>query len=56
MCWFEQGEDRGAEERRREQMKITERDLRTQKEDNERKQMLEKHRGGETSTSTLTMS
>lgn len=39
-----EGEDRGAEERRREQMKITERDLRTQKEDNERKQMLEKHR------------
>ncbi|XP_010782713.1 RIB43A-like with coiled-coils protein 1 [Notothenia coriiceps] len=39
-----QGEDIGEEQRRREQMKKTDRDLRTQKEDNERKHVGEKQR------------
>ncbi|XP_037334519.2 RIB43A-like with coiled-coils protein 1 [Pungitius pungitius] len=38
-----QGEGIGEEQRRREQMKMTERDLRTQKEDNERRLLGEKH-------------
>ncbi|XP_075947075.1 RIB43A-like with coiled-coils protein 1 [Anarhichas minor] len=39
-----QGEDIGEEQRRREQMKKTERDLRAQKEDNERRLLGDKHR------------
>ncbi|XP_072306076.1 RIB43A-like with coiled-coils protein 1 [Eucyclogobius newberryi] len=39
-----EGEDQGAEVRRKEQMKITERNLRTQKEDNERRRMAEQHK------------
>ncbi|XP_071332277.1 RIB43A-like with coiled-coils protein 1 [Trachinotus anak] len=39
-----QGEDIGEEQKRREQMKQTERDLRTQKEDNVRRHMGNKHR------------
>uniref|UniRef100_UPI0037E70A73 RIB43A-like with coiled-coils protein 1 n=1 Tax=Semicossyphus pulcher TaxID=241346 RepID=UPI0037E70A73 len=39
-----QGEDVGEEERRREQMKNAERDLRAQKEANERRRMGDKHR------------
>ncbi|XP_036961348.1 RIB43A-like with coiled-coils protein 1 [Acanthopagrus latus] len=39
-----QGEGIGEEQKRREQMKMTERDLRTQKELNERKHMGDKHR------------
>ncbi|KAK9515374.1 hypothetical protein VZT92_026026 [Zoarces viviparus] len=38
------GEDIGEEQRRREQMKKTERDLRAQKEDNERRLLGDKHR------------
>ncbi|XP_019114794.2 RIB43A-like with coiled-coils protein 1 [Larimichthys crocea] len=38
------GEDIGEEQKRREQMKETERDLRTQKEENERRLMRDKHR------------
>lgn len=43
MQMFE-GEDKGAEVRRREQMKTAERALRAQTEDNERRRMREKHR------------
>ncbi|KAJ0036808.1 hypothetical protein NQD34_005485 [Periophthalmus magnuspinnatus] len=39
-----EGEDQGAKDSRKEQMKITERNLRAQKEDNERRRMAEKHR------------
>ncbi|XP_042347085.1 RIB43A-like with coiled-coils protein 1 [Plectropomus leopardus] len=39
-----QGEDIGEEQRRREQMKKTSRDLQAQREDNERRRMGEKHR------------
>ncbi|XP_074500506.1 RIB43A-like with coiled-coils protein 1 [Sebastes fasciatus] len=39
-----QGEDIGEEQRRREQMKKRDRDLRAQKEDNERKHVGDKHR------------
>ncbi|KAM6982281.1 RIB43A-like with coiled-coils protein 1 [Tautogolabrus adspersus] len=39
-----QGEDVGEEERRREQIRKTEKDLQAQKEDNERRRMGEKHR------------
>ncbi|XP_070696471.1 RIB43A-like with coiled-coils protein 1 [Pempheris klunzingeri] len=39
-----QGEDMGEEQKRREQIRKTERDLRAQKEDNERRHMGEKHR------------
>ncbi|TNN56954.1 RIB43A-like with coiled-coils protein 1 [Liparis tanakae] len=40
-----QGEDIGEEQRRREQKKKTDRDLRAQKEDNERRLLGDKHRG-----------
>ncbi|KAL7398913.1 hypothetical protein ABVT39_016997 [Epinephelus coioides] len=39
-----QGEDTGEEQRRREQMTKTDRDLQAQKEDNERRRMRDKHR------------
>ncbi|XP_040048886.2 RIB43A-like with coiled-coils protein 1 [Gasterosteus aculeatus] len=39
-----QGEGIGEEQRRREQVKMTERDLRTQKEDNERRLLGDKHK------------
>nr|XP_020489928.1 LOW QUALITY PROTEIN: RIB43A-like with coiled-coils protein 1 [Labrus bergylta] len=39
-----QGEDVGEEERRREQIRQTEKDLQAQKEDHERRRMREKHR------------
>ncbi|KAK7916202.1 hypothetical protein WMY93_011963 [Mugilogobius chulae] len=42
-----EGENQGVEDRKKEQMKITERNLRTQKEDNERRRMAEKHRGAD---------
>lgn len=50
-----QGEGIREEQKRREQTKKTERVLRAQKEDNERRRMGEKHRGGKTSTSTHTV-
>lgn len=49
-----QGEGIGAEQMRREQMKNTERDLRTQKEDNERRHMGIKHRGEKRQTQAHT--
>uniref|UniRef100_A0A672YUD4 RIB43A-like with coiled-coils protein 1 n=1 Tax=Sphaeramia orbicularis TaxID=375764 RepID=A0A672YUD4_9TELE len=50
MQMFE-GEGIGEEQKRKEQIKMTERDLRAQKEDNERRRMRENHQGEETSTS-----
>ncbi len=41
-----QGEGIGEEQKRREQMKKTKRDLQAQKEDNERRRTEDKHRGG----------
>lgn len=45
-----QGDGIGEEQKRREQIKKTERDLRVQKEDNERKNMEDKHKGENTQT------
>lgn len=50
-----QGEDIGEEQKRREQMKETERDLRTQKEENERRLMRDKHRGEKRQTQARTL-
>lgn len=48
-----QGEGIGVEQMRREQMKNTERDLRAQKEDNERRHMGIKYRGEKRQTQAI---
>ena len=48
------GEGIGEEQKRREQIKKTERELRTQKEDNERKHIRDKHKGEKTQTQAHT--
>lgn len=56
MSWFlVQGEDIGEAQKRREQMKKTERDLRAQNEDNERRRTRDKHRGEKRQTQAHTL-
>lgn len=49
-----QGEGIEEEQRKKEQMKKTGKELQAQREDNERRNMREKHRGGEKKTGTYT--